>query len=74
MDLIKLQQKAILVPTPGQTEQEYLGTYLHQQKFFYVARQSAFSIRESLEAIKTFPFAFPLLDMEQYKKIIHQTK
>ncbi len=36
MDLIFLQKKAILIPTPGQTEQEYLSKYLdgkHQFKF-----------------------------------------
>lgn len=44
MDLVKLQKKAILVPTPGQTEQEYLGGYLHQQKFFYCIDQGAFSL------------------------------
>ncbi|MBS1689987.1 MAG: hypothetical protein JSS96_14755, partial [Bacteroidetes bacterium] len=30
MDLLRLKQKAILIPTPGQTEQEYLGRYLHE--------------------------------------------
>lgn len=31
MDFYKLQKKAIIIPTPGQTEQEYLGNYLNGQ-------------------------------------------
>ena len=46
MDLIKLNKKAILVPTPGQPEQEYLAS-LHKDKsnFLIVDRiQSIFSV------------------------------
>src|SRR5690606_37413934 len=35
MDLVQLEQKAILVPTPGQPEQEYLAQWLRQNKIFY---------------------------------------
>ena len=35
MDLAKIQRNAILVPTPGQTEQEYLARYLHEKKWMY---------------------------------------
>ncbi|HEY1040352.1 MAG TPA: glycosyltransferase, partial [Bacteroidia bacterium] len=31
MDLVMLQKKMFLVPTPGQPEQEYLAEYLHQK-------------------------------------------
>ena len=34
MDLVKLGKKAILVPTPGQTEQEYLADYLMEKNIF----------------------------------------
>lgn len=34
MDLAALQKKALLVPTPGQTEQMYLGQYLAQRALF----------------------------------------
>ncbi len=30
MDLCQMQKKALLIPTPGQTEQEYLAQYLEQ--------------------------------------------
>jgi len=34
MDLDKLKQKAILIPTPGQTEQEYLAIHLEENPLF----------------------------------------
>ena len=34
MDLIKLKKKAVLIPTPGQPEQEYLAAYMQQQNYF----------------------------------------
>ena len=72
MDLIKLQQKAILIPTPGQTEQEYLARHLMQQKIFYCMEQQTFSLEKALNEVKNFPFYIPSFDMEQYKKAIRQ--
>ena len=42
MDLVKLFKKAILIPTPGQTEQEYLAKYVMEKKIFYTAEQKNF--------------------------------
>ncbi len=39
MDLTILNKPAILIPTPGQTEQEYLAQSLHSRKFFYCLEQ-----------------------------------
>ena len=36
MDLIELGKNGLLIPTPGQTEQEYLATYYKQKKYFSV--------------------------------------
>ena len=35
MDLVALGKKAIFIPTPGQTEQEYLAEYFMNKKYFY---------------------------------------
>lgn len=43
MDLIRLNRTAILVPTPGQTEQEYLAHYLSEKKYFTNIRQEKLS-------------------------------
>lgn len=40
MDLVALGKSAILVPTPGQTEQEYLAAYLNGKKMFKQIKES----------------------------------
>lgn len=57
MDLMKLQKRAILVPTPGQTEQEYLGRYLHAQQLFYTVGQENFSLPESVKNASAFSYS-----------------
>ena len=39
MELISLNRSALLVPTPGQTEQEYLGEYLSSKGLFFSCSQ-----------------------------------
>ena len=56
MDLIKIQQKAILIPTPGQTEQEYLSEYLHKNQLFYSVQQNNFILKECLQKASEFVF------------------
>lgn len=41
MELVSLQIPAVLIPTPGQSEQEYLGRYLNTKKWFGLAFQDA---------------------------------
>lgn len=72
MDLIKLKKKAILVATPGQTEQEYLAGYLQQQQIFLSVQQQNFSLIKILDEAKNFLFSIPAFDMEQYKKQISE--
>ncbi|UYW01288.1 glycosyltransferase [Flavobacterium agricola] len=43
MDLSLLQKKALLIPTPGQNEQEYLAEYLQSQNFLPFVPQAAFT-------------------------------
>jgi predicted glycosyltransferase len=42
MDIITWQKNALLIPTPGQYEQEYLAQYLKQKKWFYCCHQNNF--------------------------------
>ncbi|HTI12479.1 MAG TPA: glycosyltransferase [Puia sp.] len=56
MDLLKLGKKAILVPTPGQTEQEYLGSYLSGKGVLLCREQATFSLSGALSQAKDFPF------------------
>ena len=72
MDLVKLNKKAILVPTPGQTEQEYLASYLMEKKLFYTIQQNKFSLTNVLKQVESFPFKREATDMEEYKNTVNQ--
>lgn len=61
MDLAALQARAILVPTPGQTEQEYLVTHLEQIGFAPSARQESFNLHKALERAASFEYTFPTI-------------
>ena len=49
MDLAVLGKRAILVPTPGQTEQEYLAEKYKQEMVYYYETQDEFDLARSLE-------------------------
>ncbi len=72
MDLIKLKKSAILVPTPGQTEQEYLANYLSEKKYFYSVEQQNFSLNNILKKAADFPFIYLNASSEEYKKVINE--
>ncbi|MEO5891711.1 MAG: glycosyltransferase [Ferruginibacter sp.] len=72
MDFVKLQQKAILVPTPGQTEQEYLALHLMKQDIFFATSQDGFILTDALKQAADFPFTIPSFNMEQYKKVVDE--
>ena len=55
MDLEVLGKRAIFIPTPGQTEQEYLAAELQKSGKFFVQRQDQFSLNDALEGGKQFP-------------------
>ena len=44
MDLVRLGRSAYLVPTPGQTEQEYLARHLCKEGYFNRCKQSDFQL------------------------------
>jgi len=57
MDLVAMQARAILLPTPAQTEQKYLGKYLHQNKLFYTVPEKEFDINITVEQYRNFAFS-----------------
>ncbi len=74
MDLLKIKCKSILIPTPGQTEQEYLGRHLHAQKIALVFDQETFDLSNAMQQAHSFDYQFPFetADFEQYKIVIQQ--
>jgi len=59
MDLAILQKNAILIPTPGQTEQKYLARYLRKKGIFYSVPQLWFDLQKALRDAALFPFRAP---------------
>ncbi|HMU08571.1 MAG TPA: glycosyltransferase [Ferruginibacter sp.] len=70
MDLVKLHKKALLVPTPGQTEQEYLAEYLSGKKIFCSAVQEDFSLPEALKALDGFSFSLPAVKQNNFESVL----
>lgn len=74
MDLYKLYKKSILVPTPGQPEQEYLASYLLENNITYTATQENFNLKYHIQKAKEFNYAFSTGNspMENYKFYIKE--
>jgi UDP:flavonoid glycosyltransferase YjiC (YdhE family) len=59
MDLVAMKKKSVLIPTPGQTEQEYLASYLTEKSYALGISQARFSLREALARAASFPYTRP---------------
>jgi UDP-N-acetylglucosamine transferase subunit ALG13 len=58
MDIAALQRRSILIPTPGQTEQEYLAHHLMKKQFAFCVDQNNFSLLENIQEAKRFVYRF----------------
>jgi UDP-N-acetylglucosamine transferase subunit ALG13 len=58
MDLAVMNKKSILIPTPGQTEQEYLAKYLLEKKFAFTVSQNEFELEDVLEKARELSYSF----------------
>ena len=54
MDLAIMQKKSILIPTPGQTEQEYLAGHLMDNNYALCISQEKFRLKPSIDLAKNF--------------------
>lgn len=70
MDLIPLHKKCIFVPTPGQTEQEYLADYLSKNNMCINVRQDQFELVTALKMLEEMNFAFPNFPENRAAEII----
>jgi UDP-N-acetylglucosamine:LPS N-acetylglucosamine transferase len=69
MEILALQKKSILIPTPGQTEQEYLATHLMRQNWSYTFSQNEDFSSHFLKA-ENFKYNLPAIDTVQYETIV----
>jgi uncharacterized protein (TIGR00661 family) len=56
MDLAVLKKKSILVPTPGQTEQEELARHLMKNNFAFCVWQNKFRLKNALNLAQEFNY------------------
>lgn len=64
MDLARLQKKSVLIPTPGQTEQEYLARQLLKNQMAFSVSQKEFVLTDVLQTARAFSYRFPSLEGE----------
>lgn len=74
MDLVHLQKKAVLVPTPGQPEQEYLALHLQALQLFPSLTQADASIEKVIAVATSFNYQQPFTAdlFEQFKPVLEQ--
>jgi UDP-N-acetylglucosamine:LPS N-acetylglucosamine transferase len=71
MDLARLNKRSILIPTPGQAEQEYLAKHLEEESFVFYIEQKKFSLINALDGAKHFNYKpFPQYDDGKLKQVI----
>lgn len=54
MDMAALRKKVLFIPTPGQTEQEYLAKVLAEKRIAFAARQDKLDLQQALLDAKSF--------------------
>ena len=72
MDLVNLKKNAILVPTPGQSEQEYLGRHMHERKWMFSVPQRNFNIENVLSEFKKAELVIPETSGSLLSDTIHE--
>ncbi|MEZ4927170.1 MAG: glycosyltransferase [Saprospiraceae bacterium] len=65
MDLVVLGKPAVLIPTPGQTEQEYLAEECARQMWFQIQQQNNIDLKAALNSAK------PPIHLAELKKHIN---
>jgi uncharacterized protein (TIGR00661 family) len=70
MDLVRLRKKAVLIPTPGQTEQEYLAEWLRGKKLFSSCPQDDPKMSEIIQRTLTSNSAHLETDFDRFKKAL----
>ncbi len=71
MDYVKINKHAILIATPGQTEQEYLASLYTAKKLCICFEQNNFDLKKAIDSYASFSYnEYEPIDTELYKKTI----
>ncbi len=65
MDLCALGKRALLIPTPGQTEQEYLAKFHRGKGSFYCVREDELDLQGQLEGVSALEPLVPQHSVER---------
>ena len=69
MELMALEKKSILIPTPGQTEQEYLARELTKKNYAFCVKQRSFDLVMAIAEAKNFSYRLPVIHRFEEKDI-----
>ncbi|NTW23500.1 MAG: UDP-N-acetylglucosamine--N-acetylmuramyl-(pentapeptide) pyrophosphoryl-undecaprenol N-acetylglucosamine transferase [Lentimicrobium sp.] len=72
MDIAFTHNKAVLVPTPGQTEQEYLSKHLVEKRIYYSCKQENADLEKAFEALVHYKPELPFPVFPMYSEKITQ--
>jgi UDP-N-acetylglucosamine transferase subunit ALG13 len=72
MDLVQLGKNAILVPTFGQTEQEYLGNHLQEMNWMFTVPQKNFNLKKAIQQFQKSKLTLPRLPEPVLEKVIEE--
>jgi uncharacterized protein (TIGR00661 family) len=72
MDLIRMGKKALLIPTPGQTEQIHLAEHLHEKGWFAVVSQNDLDLSMVDQLIASAQTPLPVLDVDGFKQALSE--
>lgn len=72
MDLSILGKTALVIPTPGQTEQEYLAKRMQEKKYFLMTTQPVQHIKGLLEELQHYKPELPEVNPELLDRAIDQ--
>lgn len=70
MDIAFTHNKAILVPTPGQTEQEYLALHLMEKGVYYSCKQESIDLEKAFGALGLYKPELPFKAVPMYSEKI----
>ena len=70
MDLLRFRKKAVLLPTPGQTEQVYLAELMHQRNWFTVVEQHDFQLKKAIPICLASAEVLPKFNFDLHKQVL----
>jgi UDP:flavonoid glycosyltransferase YjiC (YdhE family) len=72
MDLVQLGKNAILVPTSGQTEQEYLGKHMQEMNWMFNVPEKQFNLRKAIQQFQVSMLTTPKLPEAVLENVIEE--